>query len=115
MYVRGTTIITFLNNEKNIAWCFNPKDLNVTWPVCWKVININVEKYRLKAGMASARIVLSLLNMPIIAAGNTLMMVHTINEYIMSMNTRIMNRPLVVEEERLNFNGINPHGIDNHY
>lgn len=25
-------------------------------------------------------------------------------EYIMAMNTRIMNRPLVVEEERLNFN-----------
>ena len=24
-------------------------------------------------------------------------------EYIMAMNTRIMNRPLVVEEERLNF------------
>ncbi len=26
-----------------------------------------------------------------------------VGEYIMSMNTRIMNRPLVVEEERLNF------------
>ena len=26
-----------------------------------------------------------------------------IGEYIMAMNTRIMNRPLVVEEERLNF------------
>ena len=38
-----------------------------------------------------------------------------LGEYIMSMNTRIMNRPLVVEEERLNFNGINPQGIDNHY
>ena len=25
-------------------------------------------------------------------------------EYIMAMNTRIMNRPLVVEERRLNFN-----------
>lgn len=27
-----------------------------------------------------------------------------LGEYIMAMNTRIMNRPLVVEEERLNFN-----------
>jgi hypothetical protein len=26
-----------------------------------------------------------------------------IGEYIMSMNQRIMNRPLVIEEERLNF------------
>ena len=26
-----------------------------------------------------------------------------LGEYIMAMNTRIMNRPLVVEEERLNF------------
>jgi hypothetical protein len=26
-----------------------------------------------------------------------------IGEYIMSMNARIMNRPLVVEEERINF------------
>lgn len=29
-----------------------------------------------------------------------------VGEYIMSMNLRIMNRPLVVEEERINFNGI---------
>ena len=26
-----------------------------------------------------------------------------LGEYIMSMNTRIMKRPLVIEEERLNF------------
>ena len=26
-----------------------------------------------------------------------------LGEYIMAMNTRIMNRPLVVEEKRLNF------------
>ena len=26
-----------------------------------------------------------------------------LGEYIMSMNTRIMNRPLVVEEKRINF------------
>ncbi len=26
-----------------------------------------------------------------------------LGEYVMAMNTRIMNRPLVVEEERLNF------------
>lgn len=28
-----------------------------------------------------------------------------VGEYIMNMNTRIMNRPLVIEEERLNFEG----------
>ena len=26
-----------------------------------------------------------------------------LGEYVMAMNTRIMNRPLVVEEERINF------------
>ena len=31
-----------------------------------------------------------------------------LGEYIMAMNTRIMNRPLVVEEERLNFDDQNP-------
>lgn len=31
-----------------------------------------------------------------------------LGEYIMSMNTRIMNRPLVIEEERLNFDIIEP-------
>lgn len=37
-----------------------------------------------------------------------------LGEYIMAMNTRIMNRPLVVEEERLNFDeqkAGGPHGI----
>ena len=29
-----------------------------------------------------------------------------LGEYIMSINTRLMNRPLVVEEERINFNEI---------
>jgi hypothetical protein len=27
-----------------------------------------------------------------------------VGEYIMSINTRVMNRPLVVEEERIGFN-----------
>jgi hypothetical protein len=27
-----------------------------------------------------------------------------IGEYILSINTRVMNRPLVIEEERINFN-----------
>lgn len=35
--------------------------------------------------------------------GVQLMFLGFMGEYIMSMNTRIMNRPLVVEEERLNF------------
>ena len=29
-----------------------------------------------------------------------------IGEYIMAMNTRIMNRPLVVEEKRINFDAV---------
>jgi len=29
-----------------------------------------------------------------------------VGEYIMSMNTRIMNRPLVIEEKRINFDEI---------
>lgn len=35
--------------------------------------------------------------------GIQLFFVGLLGEYIMSMNTRIMNRPLVIEEERLNF------------
>ena len=35
--------------------------------------------------------------------GVQLFFIGLLGEYIMSMNTRIMNRPLVIEEERLNF------------
>lgn len=35
--------------------------------------------------------------------GIQLIFVGLLGEYIMSMNTRVMNRPLVIEEERLNF------------
>lgn len=35
--------------------------------------------------------------------GIQLFFIGLLGEYIMSMNARIMNRPLVVEEERLNF------------
>lgn len=35
-----------------------------------------------------------------------------LGEYIMAMNTRIMNRPLVVEEERLNFDCTQPEVLD---
>lgn len=35
--------------------------------------------------------------------GVQLFFISLLGEYIMSMNTRIMNRPLVIEEERLNF------------
>ena len=31
-----------------------------------------------------------------------------LGEYIMSMNVRIMDRPLVIEEERINFDQIEP-------
>ena len=31
-----------------------------------------------------------------------------LGEYIMSMNTRIIDRPLVIEEERLNFDPVSP-------
>ena len=32
-------------------------------------------------------------------------------EYILSMNQRIMNRPLVIEEERINFDADDEQGI----
>ena len=35
--------------------------------------------------------------------GVQLLFLGFLGEYVMAMNTRIMNRPLVVEEERLNF------------
>lgn len=36
--------------------------------------------------------------------GAIIMMMGFLGEYILSINTRMMNRPLVVEEERINFN-----------
>jgi len=36
-------------------------------------------------------------------AAAVLLFLGFLGEYIMSMNARIMNRPLVVEEERINF------------
>ena len=35
-----------------------------------------------------------------------LIFIGLIGEYILSMNQRIMNRPLVIEEERINFNEV---------
>ena len=53
--------------------------------------------YGFEAGMAPLIIIMSLLgSVQIFSIG-------FMGEYIMSMNKRIMNRPLVVEEERLNF------------
>ena len=34
-----------------------------------------------------------------------LLFIGFVGEYVMSINTRVMNRPLVIEEERINFNG----------
>ena len=39
----------------------------------------------------------------VFVGGLILFFIGFLGEYVMSMNTRIMNRPLVVEEERLNF------------
>jgi hypothetical protein len=36
-------------------------------------------------------------------SGLVLFFIGFLGEYIMSMNARIMNRPLVIEEERINF------------
>lgn len=52
---------------------------------------------RFAAGYAPILIVVSLLG------GIQLCSLGFLGEYIMGMNTRIMNRPLVIEEERLNF------------
>ena len=53
--------------------------------------------YKFEAGMAPLIILISFIGaMQIFSIG-------FMGEYIMSMNKRIMNRPLVVEEERINF------------
>ena len=53
--------------------------------------------YGFEAGMAPVIIIMSFLG------AIQLFSIGFIGEYIMSMNKRIMNRPLVVEEERINF------------
>lgn len=66
--------------------------------------------------VASVYFVLKLLNWNMYAAGTTpiilgifvlgslqLFFIGLIGEYLMAINTRVMNRPLVVEEERINF------------
>ncbi|MCR5103034.1 MAG: glycosyltransferase family 2 protein [Eubacterium sp.] len=58
--------------------------------------------YGFEAGMAPLIILMSFLgSVQIFSIG-------FMGEYIMSMNKRIMNRPLVVEEERINFEKDNP-------
>ena len=44
-----------------------------------------------------------------VLGGIQLFFIGLLGEYIMSMNTRLMNRPLVIEEERLNFDEDAPH------
>ena len=59
--------------------------------------------YGFEAGMAPIIILISFLGaVQIFSIG-------FMGEYIMSMNKRIMNRPLVVEEERINFDEKKPH------
>lgn len=41
IYVRGTTMMTFLNNEKNMACFFLLSDLNTVCPIYCRSININ--------------------------------------------------------------------------
>ena len=40
--------------------------------------------------------------------GLQLLFIGFVGEYVMSINTRVMNRPLVIEEERINFEEENP-------
>ena len=44
--------------------------------------------------------------------GVQLFFIGLLGEYIMNMNARIMNRPLVVEEKRLNFDEEKPDEAD---
>ena len=53
--------------------------------------------YGFEAGMAPMIIIMSFMG------AIQLFSIGFMGEYIMSMNKRIMNRPLVVEEERINF------------
>ena len=42
-----------------------------------------------------------------------LLFIGFVGEYVMSVNTRVMNRPLVIEEERINFTQSNEHKSEN--
>lgn len=42
-----------------------------------------------------------------------LLFIGFVGEYVMSVNTRVMNRPLVIEEERINFTKSNEHKSEN--
>jgi len=53
---------------------------------------------RFVAGMAPILIVVCILG------SVQLFFIGLLGEYILSINKRVMNRPLVIEEERLNFN-----------
>ena len=52
---------------------------------------------RFSAGMAPLVVGLSFIN------AIELLFIGFVGEYVMSVNTRVMNRPLVIEEERINF------------
>ena len=51
-YVNGTTINTFLSNEKKIACFFLFNDLNTVCPIYCRSININAAKYSFNAPTA---------------------------------------------------------------
>ena len=50
IYVRGTTIMTFLNIEKKMACFFLFNDLNTFCPIYCKSMNMKAAKYWFKAG-----------------------------------------------------------------
>lgn len=43
--------------------------------------------------------------------GMQLMFIGIVGEYIANINTRVMHRPLVVEEKRINFNGFSSDAV----
>ena len=51
-YINGTTINTFLSNEKKIACFFLFNDLNTVCPIYCRSININAAKYSFNAPTA---------------------------------------------------------------
>ena len=79
--VSGTTIITFLNIEKNTALLAHPNAVNVDCPTNWNDIKKKPKKYSFNACSPKLIIVLSVVNTDRISLGNIITASHTISIY----------------------------------
>jgi hypothetical protein len=77
--VNGTTIITFLNSEKNIACLDFPSATNVDCPQNCSVIIIKPAKYTRNGSIPVVKISASELNSPIKNDGNEITKIQNVN------------------------------------